>query len=70
MAYYNYKRVRDAIPKDFYEEYERKWKQDNDQDFECSCDYDGDLWCMAAAYIEHLHKQIDALTSPGAGGGK
>ena len=72
MAYYSYKRARDAIPKDFFEEYERKWKEDRGEEFECSCDYDGDLWCMAADYIEYLHKQIAALKclSTGVDGGQ
>ncbi len=55
MAYYNYKRVIKAIPRDWAEAYEKQWLEECGHEFEGTCDYDGDLWCMAADYIEHLH---------------
>jgi hypothetical protein len=61
MAYYNYKHVRDSIPKDFYENFEKKWKEETGNEFECSAHYDGDLWIMASDYIDHLHAVIKSL---------
>lgn len=56
MAYYNYKRVRDLIPQSFSELWEKNWKEETGQEYDGSADYDGQLWCLAADYIEHLKK--------------
>ena len=53
MAYYNYKRVAYNIPEFII-------KQQGD-DYEGGCDYDGDLWCAAADYIDWLEHQIPNL---------
>lgn len=58
MAYYNYKRVRDLIPDDFRSSFEAKWKEETGRNFEGTADYDGDLWIMAAEFIE---SQRDSL---------
>ena len=53
MAYHNYKLVRDIIP-DFIIEQQGGY-------YEGSCDYDGDLWCAAADYINYLLNKIKEL---------
>lgn len=53
MAYYNYKRVKDLIPQFIIDQ--------QDEDYEGSCDYDGDLWCAAADYIKYLEACTDTL---------
>lgn len=63
MAYYNYKRIYSAVPADFQEAYEAKWKEENGAEFEGTADYDGDLWCLAADYIEHLKAQVDRVST-------
>jgi hypothetical protein len=60
MAYYAYKNVRDAIPDDFRVKYEKEWLEETGHEFEGSADYNGDLWHMTAAYIEHLQSTINS----------
>ena len=50
MAYYNYKRVRDILPDWIISE--------QGEDYEGSCDYDGDLWVAAEEYILYLEEVI------------
>lgn len=61
MAYYNYKRVRDLIPEAFTKEFEVQWLEDTGREFEGSADYDGDLWILAAVYIEAIQNKINEL---------
>lgn len=63
MAYYAYKNVRDLIPDDFREAFEKRWKEETDRDFEGAADYDGDLWHMAADYIRSLQQRA-AIDKP------
>ena len=49
MAYYNYKQVRDQLP---------QWVTDEIEDYEGSCDYDGDQWIAASNYIDYLERQL------------
>jgi len=66
MAYYNYKRVLYKIPNWFKEQYEKKLKEEYEEDgqeYEPDYDanYDGGLWLLAAAYIEHLEEEVKKL---------
>lgn len=61
MGYYNYKRMYSVVPSAYREAYEAKWKEENGRDFEGTADYDGDLWCLAADYIEHLTFQLEGV---------
>jgi hypothetical protein len=63
MAYYSYKRVLELIPKEWQEVFKLAWLEENGSVFDGTADYDGDLWCMAASYIEHLKKQGDDVHS-------
>ena len=49
MAAYNYKYVRDRLP---------PYLTDEVEGYEGSCDYDGDMWCSAADYIDALEHEI------------
>ena len=57
MAYYNYKRVRDIIPNEFEETWKKNWLEETGQEYDGSADYDGELWILAADYIEYLQKK-------------
>lgn len=59
MAYYNYKRLRDAIPGEWKKEFEKKWLEETGEEFQGTADYDGDYWCMGADYIEYLHSELE-----------
>ena len=70
MAYYEYKRVRDLLPKDYLttENFHRKCCGDkgclnkkSPCEYEGSADYDGDMWTMTAYYIVELHEKIKQL---------
>lgn len=69
MAYYTYKRVRNLIPNEFSAKWEAAWKEETGQDYDGSADYDGQLWCLAADYIEHLHELIEDANKTVAGSG-
>ena len=62
MAYYNYKVIRDRIPQHIIDSM--------GEDYEGTCDYDGDLWLAADAYIDELENklkaQYDALNNDAA----
>ncbi len=49
MAMYNYKYVRDQIP---------EYVTESIEDYEGGCDYDGDMWCAASEYIDHLEAEL------------
>lgn len=49
MAAYNYKYVRDLLPPYLTNEVEG---------YEGGVDYDGDMWCSAADYIEELEAEL------------
>lgn len=54
MSYYNYKYIRDRLPKFIIDEM--------GEDYEGGCDYDGDQWIAADNYIEHLQREITKLS--------
>jgi hypothetical protein len=60
MAYYNYKHVRDLIPDDFRDKFIEEYNK-NGYEYEGTCNYDGDMWLLAAAYIEELLEKIKIL---------
>ncbi len=51
MAYYNYKHARDITP---------QWAMDMVEDYEGTCDYDGDLWLAVVNYAEALETEVKA----------
>jgi hypothetical protein len=70
MAYYEYKRVRDLLPKDYLttENYRLKCcggrgclNKNSPCEYYGSADYDGDMWTMTAYYIEELQSEISQL---------
>lgn len=52
MAYYAYKNVRDLLPDHIIKA--------QGEDYEGTCDYDGDMWIAAADYIIELKAQVEA----------
>jgi hypothetical protein len=62
MAYYNYKVVRDMIPDDFSDKFIKDFEKENDEEYDYDANYDGHMWLLTAAYINHLHSQINELS--------
>jgi hypothetical protein len=60
MAYYNYKRVRDSIPDEWGATWDAGWKEQTGEEFDCSADYDGQLWVKASDYIDHLKARAES----------
>lgn len=58
MAYYAYKYVRDLIPDDFQNRFEESFKAESGREYDGDSNYDGDMWLLAAAYIEHLQGEL------------
>ena len=56
MAYYNYKRVRDILPDWIISE--------QGEDYEGSCDYDGDLWVACLLYTSPSPRDYAASRMP------
>lgn len=54
MAYYNYKIVRDQIPDNFQAAFVCAYEKQTGNEYEGEANYDGDLWALAAEYIEYL----------------
>ena len=54
MAWYSYKQVAYNIPASFQRDFEKKFKEEYGREYEGTSDYDGDLWHLVAAYIDHL----------------
>jgi len=65
MAYYAYKEVRDLIPNDFRDRFEESFKVENGREYDGDANYDGDMWLLAAAYIEHLQCELKAKENNG-----
>jgi hypothetical protein len=63
MAYYNYKVVRDMIPDDFSEKFIKDFEEENDMEYDHDANYDGHMWLLTAAYIDHLHSRIYELSA-------
>lgn len=61
MAFYNYKIMYEVIPREWRSEYEKRWKEEYDSEFEGTADYDGDLWVLAGDYIKHLQARVAQL---------
>lgn len=60
MAYYAYKHVRDIIPDDFQNRFEESFKAENGYEYDGDANYDGDMWLLAAAYIDYLQGELKA----------
>jgi len=60
MAYYSYKEVRDLIPSEFSDRFIAGFGDTYDHD----ANYNGDMWLLTAAYIEHLLERIRKLENP------
>ncbi len=50
------------IPDDFSDKFIKDFEKENDEEYDYDANYDGHMWLLTAAYIDHLHSQINELS--------